>query len=167
MYSRPTSARRMRSQWRALLHKAWPQSLLGRLSLVMVAGLLVTQLAASVIWASQLRAKAQVEAQSASQYVAHSASSAIRFFRSLPPNYRLLLIQQLREMGGTRFFVNLNQAYVPVQEIAPHALAGSVIATIATTLKSDLPHSPSFHLAFAWPDQLSVSENDVRLKIGR
>ena len=153
----------MRRRLPALLHRLLPQSLLGRLTLVMVAGLLVTQLTASIIWATQLRAKSQVEAQSASQYVAHSASGAIRFFRSLPANYRLLLIQQLREMGGTRFFVNLNRAYVPVTQIAEHPLARSVIDTVGATLKSDLPHSPSFHLAFAWPDQLVVSENDVHL----
>jgi len=148
---------------RERLRRIWPASLLGRLSLVMVAGLLVTQLTASAIWASQLRAKAQVEAQSAAQYVAHSASAAIRFFRSLPPSYRSLTIQQLREMGGTRFFVNLNHAYVPVKPIAAHPLADGVIATVGATLKSDLPHSPSFHLAFAWPDDLIVSEGDVRL----
>lgn len=153
----------MRRRLPALLHRFLPQSLLGRLTLVMVAGLLVTQLTASIIWATQLRAKSQVEAQSASQYVAHSASGAIRFFRSLPANYRLLLIQQLREMGGTRFFVNLNRAYVPVVQIAEHPLARSVIDTVGATLKSDLPNSPSFHLAFAWPDQLVVSENDVHL----
>jgi signal transduction histidine kinase len=145
------------------LRRIWPASLLGRLSLVMVAGLLITQLAASAIWAGQLRAKAQVEAQSAAQYVAHSASGAIRFFRSLPPSYRQLTIQQLREMGGTRFFVNLNHAYVPVRQIAEHPLATGVMATVGATLKSDLPHSPSFHLAFAWPDELIVSEGDVRL----
>ena len=148
---------------RRRLPRLLPRSLLGRLTLVMVAGLLVTQLTASVIWASQSRAKAQVEAQSASQYMAHSASGAIRFFRSLPANYRLLLIQQLREMGGTRFFVNLNRAYVPVARIAEHPLARSVIDTVGATLKSDLPHSPDFHLAFAWPDRLVVSENGVRL----
>ncbi|USX22715.1 ATP-binding protein [Oxalobacteraceae bacterium OTU3REALA1] len=153
----------MRRRLPALLHRFLPQSLLGRLTLVMVAGLLVTQLTASIIWATQLRAKSQVEAQSASQYVAHSASGAIRFFRSLPANYRLLLIQQLREMGGTRFFVNLNRAYVPVVPIAEHPLERSVIDTVGATLKSDLPNSPSFHLAFAWPDQLVVSENDVHL----
>jgi len=45
------------------LQRWLPASLLGRLTLVMVAGVLVTQLAASAIWASQLRAKSQVEAQ--------------------------------------------------------------------------------------------------------
>lgn len=157
------SVYRMRERIFGRLRRIWPTSLLGRLSLVMVAGLLVTQLTASAIWAGQLRAKAQVEAQSAAQYVAHSASAAIRFFRSLPPSYRALTIQQLREMGGTRFFVNLNHAYVPVKQIAAHPLADGVIATVGATLKSDLPHSPSFHLAFAWPDDLIVSEGDVRL----
>jgi signal transduction histidine kinase len=153
----------MLDRLRRRLSGVWPASLLGRLSLVMVAGLLITQLTASAIWASQLRAKAQVEAQSAAQYVAHSASGAIRFFRSLPPSYRQLTIQQLREMGGTRFFVNLNHAYVPVRQIGEHALAAGVMATVGATLKSDLPHSPSFHLAFAWPDELIVSEGEVRL----
>ncbi|MET0207946.1 MAG: histidine kinase dimerization/phospho-acceptor domain-containing protein, partial [Burkholderiaceae bacterium] len=132
--------------------------------LVMAAGLLVTQIAASAIWASQLRYKSQVETQSAATYVAHSAAGAIRFFRSLPPAYRALIIQQLREMGGTRFFVNLNHAYVPVEQIAPHPLADKALDVVAATLKSDLPNSPGFRLAFAWPDRLVVAEHDVRLE---
>jgi hypothetical protein len=85
-----------------------PQSLMGRLALVMVAGVLVAQLAGNAdlghTTAHQGRA---ADVRTASQYLAHSASNAIRFFRSVPPNYRPLLIQQFREMGGTRFFVNL------------------------------------------------------------
>ncbi len=129
----------------------------------MVAGVLVTQLAASAIWTSQVRAKAEVEAQSAARYTAHSAAGAIRFFRSLPPAYRTLIIQQLREMGGTRFFVNLNHAYVPVEEIGAQPLARSVLDTVGATLKADLPNSPGFRLAFAWPGRLAVAEHDVRL----
>lgn len=147
----------------SLRARLWPSSLLGRLTLVMVAGVLVTQLAVSAIWTSQLRAKSKVEAQSAAQYMAHSAAGAIRFFRSLPPAYRALIIQQLREMGGTRFFVNLNHAYVPVEQIRAQPLAQDVLATMDATLKADLPHSPGFRLAFAWPDRLVVAEHDVRL----
>ena len=154
---------RVRARVGAGLRRRWPASLLGRLTLVMVAGVLVTQLAASAIWASQLRAKSQVEVTSAAQYMAHSAAGAIRFFRSLPPAYRMLIIQQLREMGGTRFFVNLNHAYVPVEPIAEQPLAHSVLDTVGATLKGDLPHSPGFRLAFAWPDRLAVAEHYVRL----
>lgn len=140
-----------------------PQSLIGRLALVMVAGVLVTQLAGNLIWAAQLRAKAEVEARSASQYLGHSAASSIRFFRSLPPSYRTLLIQQFREMGGTRFFVNLGDSYVPIRDIGRNALAETVTATVLATLKADLPYLPGFRLAFAWPDQLIVSASGVKI----
>lgn len=139
-----------------------PHSLLGRLSLVMVAGVLATQLVGGVIWATQLRAKADVDARAASQYLGQGAASAIRFFRSLPPNYRSLLIQQFREMGGTRFFVSLNQAYVPVRQIAPQALAQTALSTLESTLRADL-HQGQFRLAFAWPDQLVVSPEGVKV----
>lgn len=143
--------------------RLWPQSLLGRLSLVMVAGLLVTQVAGSVIWATQLRAKAEVDTKAASQYLGQGAARTIRFFRSLPPNYRSLLIQQFREMGGTRFYVHQNRAYVPVQQIAAQALAQSALATLDATLRADLQHQGQFKLAFAWPDQLVVSPDGVRV----
>jgi len=145
-----------------LARRLWPQSLLGRLSLVMVAGVLATQLVGGVIWAAQLRAKAEVDARAASQYLGQGADSAIRFFRSLPPNYRSLLIQQFREMGGTRFFVSLNQAYVPVQQIAPHALAQTALSTLEATLRADL-HQGQFRLAYAWPEQLVVSPEGVKV----
>lgn len=143
--------------------RLWPQSLLGRLSLVMVAGLLVTQAAGSLIWATQLRAKADVDARTAARYLGQGAASSIRFFRSLPPNYRGLLIQQFREMGGTRFFVGLNHAYVPLQEIAPHPLAKSALESLETTLRADLPRQGEFRIAFAWPDQLVVSADGVKV----
>jgi signal transduction histidine kinase len=142
--------------------RLWPQSLLGRLSLVMVAGVLATQLVGGVIWAAQLRAKAQVDARAAAQYLGQGAASSIRFFRSLPPNYRSLLIQQFREMGGTRFFVSLNQAYVPVQPIASQALAQGALATVESALRADLRQG-QFRLAFAWPDQLVVSPEGVKV----
>jgi signal transduction histidine kinase len=145
------------------LARCWPQSLLGRLSLVMVAGLLVTQVAGSVIWATQIRAKAEVDARTAAQYLGQGAASSIRFFRSLPPSYRSLLIQQFREMGGTRFFVALNHAYVPLQQIAPQALAQTALASLETTLRNDLSRDGQLRLAFAWPDQLVVSPDGVRV----
>ena len=147
-----------RIAWRWL-----PQSLLGRLSLVMVFGVLITQLVGSVIWATQQRAKAEIEAKMAAQYLAHSASSSIRFFSSLPPNYRTVLIQQFREMGGTRFFVQANNALVPITEIEPQKLAQTVKDKIGATLKQDLPNSPEFHLAFAWPDQLTTTADGMRI----
>ena len=90
---------------------------------------LVTQLVGNLVVARQLRAKAQVDVVSASQYLGHSASNSIRFFRNAPPNYRPLLIQQFREMGGTRFFVNVASAPVAIQTIEPNGLADQALRT--------------------------------------
>lgn len=139
-----------------------PQSLLGRLMLVMVAGVLLTQLAGNALWVRQLRAKSEADAQVAAQFLGHSAANAIRFFRSVPPSYRPLLIQQFREMGGTRFFVNLGTGLVPVHTIDAHPLAAQVVGTLQQTLRADLPFLNGFELAFAWPEQLEVSAG-VRL----
>src|ERR1700681_1582512 len=97
-----------------LLSWLLPHTLLGRLSVVMVFGVLVTQLAGGLIWSAQLRSKAEVETRTAAQHLAHTAASAVRFFMSLPANDRPILIQQLREMGGTRFFVNTNDGPVTI-----------------------------------------------------
>jgi signal transduction histidine kinase len=134
----------------------WPRSLLGRLTLVMVAGVLLTQLAGNAIWALQLRAKAQADVTAAAGYLGQNAANAIRYFRSVPPAYRPLLIQQFREMGGTRFFVHLGDAPVPVQAMDAPALADTALATMHRTLKAELPFLAEPRLAFAWPGQLTV-----------
>jgi signal transduction histidine kinase len=147
------------SAWQRLL----PSSLMGRLSLVMVAGVLVTQLAGNMIWVSQWRGKAATDVRAASQYIGHSAANSIRFFQSVPQNYRVLLIQQFRDMGGTRFFVQLGRAPVPIRPIEPSALAGAAIETVGATLRADLPPLAGLSLAFAWPDQLAVTAEGVKL----
>ena len=147
-----------------LMLKILPQSLLGRLSLVMVIGVLLTQLAGHFIWANQLRKDAGIEARASSQQLAHSASSAVRFFLSLPANYRPLIIQQFRKMGGTRFFVNLNRTAIPIREIAPVALADIALDKLRTTLKGDLPSVAEVRIGFAWPDDLVVSDAGAKIR---
>lgn len=146
-----------------LLDWLLPNSLLGRLSAVMIFGVLVTQLAGGLIWAAQLRNRSEIETRIAAQHLAHSASGAIRYFMSLPSNYRPLMIQQLREMGGTRFFINANGAQVAIPPISPDALADLAVRAAEETLKADLPFLPEFHLAFAWPDNLPVSDDGLKI----
>lgn len=139
-----------------------PQSLLGRLTVVMAAGVLMTQLVGNLIWGAQLRSKSEAETRTAAQYLAHSAASTVRFFLSLPPNYRPMLIQQFREMGGTRFFVTVNRAPVDVPGIDDQPLAAVAIQAAGTTLREDLPRL-NFRLAFAWPEGLAVSKDGTKI----
>ncbi|WP_374536319.1 ATP-binding protein [Chitinimonas taiwanensis] len=140
-----------------------PRSLTGRLSLVMVAGVLATQLVANLIWTGQLRQQAQREASEAARHLGASAASATRFFASLPANYRPLLIAQLREMGGTRFFVNVNRQPLALQGIADSALTRTVQQTVVATLQAGLSKPAPVSARFVWPEQLVVNEAGMRL----
>ena len=146
-----------------LLSLVLPRSLLGRLSIVMVVGVMLTQLVGNLIWAAQLKAESESDAKTASQYLAHSASAAIRFVLSLPENYRPLIIQQFREMGGTRFYINLNSAPISIPEIRDQNLANIAVRQINTTIKEDLPAVSTFRIAFAWPDNLIVNDEGDKI----
>ena len=157
------AAVRLQARLLALLNAVLPHSLLGRLSVVMILGVLVTQLAGGLIWAAQLRTKSENETRIAARHLAHSASAAIRYFMSLPANYRPIMIQQLREMGGTRFFIASNDDLVPIAAIGGQHLADIAVSEAGDTLREDLPFLPDFQLAFAWPDSLQVASDGLKI----
>lgn len=140
-----------------------PHSLLGRLSAALVAALLMSQLVGNAIWSRQSRAEAELETTAAALSVAHSAASAVRFFLSLPANYHPIIIQQFREMGGTRFFANINRARVEINAIDDQPLAERAAAQVRTTLATALPGVRNIRVDFAWPDQLRVSDKGAQL----
>lgn len=148
------AARQRADRW---LNRILPQSLLGRLTAVMAAGVLLTQLVGNVIWAAQRRAEAEVEVSAASLHLARSVASAMRFFVSLPRHYRPLVVQQSREMAGTRFFVNINPGPVDIDAIRQQALSDIALRQVSTTVKALLPNLANVRVAFAWPDNLKVS----------
>jgi signal transduction histidine kinase len=137
-----------------------PDSLLGRIVVVMALGVISAQLVGTLLWARQLRESARAEALSAGHAIALNAAGSIRFFRDLPPQFRPILIEQLRTMGGTRFFINVNKARVPVQPVEGNGLVDAVVEAMEGDLTRNLAgntQAPS--VAFAWPDTLQVSDD--------
>ncbi|SMC18085.1 Signal transduction histidine kinase [Andreprevotia lacus DSM 23236] len=153
-----------RASWlNRTFNRLLPGSLLARLALVMMLGVLASQALGTWFWAAQLRTRSNEEAREAARYIGYSAASALRFFQSLPANYRPLLIEQLREMGGTRFFVNVNHGPVDIKSVVDAPLAQSVVETLTTTLTQELPRLSTYRIGFAWPDELAVTEDGVTL----
>ena len=107
--------------------------------------------------------KSQLEVTAASQHLAHSATNTMRFFLSLPPNYRPIIIQQFRNMGGTRFFVNLNTSALDINKITPQSLAQIAIHQVESVIKTDLPNLSKFRVAFALPQNLVVSDDGTKI----
>ena len=149
--AKPESARR---SFRLL-----PDSLLGRIVVVMAIGVISAQLLGTLLWARQLRESARAEALIAGQHIAVNAAGSIRFFRDLPPQYRPLLIEQLRTMGGTRFFVNVNKSEIPLHPVRDNTLVDAVVNVIQQELHKNLGNVQTPTVAFAWPETLQVADD--------
>ncbi|WP_435103658.1 ATP-binding protein [Arhodomonas sp. AD133] len=145
------------------LQRLWPQSLLGRLVLVMVTGVLATQLMASWLWAEQIREDARVAARNGAIQLARSMAGTVRFFADLPASYRPIVLEQLREMGSTRFFLTLNDSAVAVAGIAPSPLRDAALSGVEQTLAGALRGRYRFRVGFAMPAMLKVSPDGARL----
>lgn len=143
------------------LERILPSRLLSRLLWVMTIGVLTSQLIGNAIWANYLHNKSEQEASAAADHIARGAVSAVQYFQSLPPNYRPLVIQQLREMGGTRFFVSVNDSPVKIKGIAPNPLSDSVFKVIHQVFKEDLPQLNAVKIDFSWPQELAVASDGV------
>ncbi len=140
-----------------------PDTLLGRITLVMVLGVLCAQGLGTWLWASQIRSSVRHDTLAAAEHMGASASATVRYFRELPTAFRPILIEQLRTMGGTRFFVNVNNAAVPVNPLRNESLADLVVATVQRSLQDELPGLPEVRVHMAMPENLSVSPDGTRV----
>jgi len=136
-----------------------PDSLLGRIVVVMAVGVISAQLVGTLLWARQLGESARAEALSAGKHIALNAAGSIRFFRDLPPQFRPILIEQLRTMGGTRFFINVNRAQVLIRPLVGNSLVDAVVNVVRNDLARNLNAVQAPAVAFAWPDKLQVSDD--------
>jgi signal transduction histidine kinase len=96
--------------------------------------------------------------------LAESAVNTISFFQTLPKEYRHLVLEQLRDLGGSRFFVSLNSEKIIINPIANSPLKSQVVAVVDKALKRRIPLTSQIEIEFSHPDDLHVLKNDVLLK---
>jgi signal transduction histidine kinase len=149
---------------RAWLRACVPASLQGRIVLLMTFSVIAAQLVGVALWSAQIRSTAFADAKVAAHNMAFNAAGSLRFFADLPAEFRPILIEQLRTMGGTRFFVNINRAEVPLVPIYNSELADIVTNEIREELPRAAPFIQTFRVVFASPEGLQVSDDGRRVE---
>ena len=152
------SARPSERRWRLL-----PRSLLGRMLLLTLLVVVLAQGLSSVIWVAQLRASQLQGLRASASSLAHSMSASVSYFRSLPVAYRPMVLDQLRSMGGTRFFVSLNvkPLDMPVLPVTPRKQA--VIEVFQQVLHERLGQQMDISVEFVSPDDLRIFNSGLKL----
>ncbi|WP_197538859.1 ATP-binding protein [Pseudomonas saudiphocaensis] len=140
-----------------------PRSLLGRMLFLTLLVVLLAQGLSSFIWVSQLRANQMEGLLASARSLAHSMSASVSFFRSLPLGYRPLVLDQLRSMGGTRFFVSLNDKPLDMQILPPTKRKQAVLEAVDEVLRERLGSEVDMSVNFVSPDDLRLFNGGLKL----
>ena len=149
-----------RSRWQRLFN---PNSLVNRTLLLTVLAVVLAQgLAMSMLYSESKQQELQ-GIRSVSSNMAGMFASTVTFFQSLPVRYRHIILDQVRNMGGTRFFVSINREKLIVEPIANSELKQAAIDTVSSVLEEKLNRVKSIHVEFSKADRLRLMKNDIFL----
>ncbi|HAS6347310.1 ATP-binding protein [Vibrio sp. IRLE0018] len=136
-------------------------SLATRTSLFLLLVIISAQLFAGIIWYQHASERDKAGLLTTVRSLALSASSTISFFSTLPSEYRHLVLNQLRNMGGTRFFVSLNNHPIYVRPLPDSQRKTLVIEEVKSVLNAELQGSPNTLVEFTRRDDLRVFNNEL------
>jgi len=131
--------------------------------LLTLLAILAAQTLSSVIWLSQLRATQLEGLVTTARSLAHSMSASVRYFRSLPVNYRPLVLDQLRSMGGTRFVVSLNDRPLQMKLLPATPRKQAVTEAVTEVLRQALGNAADISVTFVRPDDLLIFNGGLKL----
>jgi hypothetical protein len=118
---------------------------------------------ATVIWYTESKQKELAGIQSASESMANMFASTVTFFQSLPTRYRHIVLDQIRNMGGTRFFVSFNKEKLIVESIPDTQLKRASLSAVESVLNDKLPKVSSISVDFSHAHNLRLLKNDIYL----
>lgn len=146
-----------------MLFRAERWSLSGRFLLLLALGIITAQLISSSIWYAQWRSDTNTTVRDMSEHMAYRIAATASFFQSLPTTYRHVVLDQLRDMGGTRFFVTLNRERIHINDLNDSHRKAIVVETVARILDEQLGIRDKVTIEFSRADDLHVINNDIRL----
>lgn len=125
--------------------------------------ILSAQLISGVFWYQHTSSKDQQGLVTTVQSLARSASSTISFFKKLPIEYRHLVLNQLRNIGGTRFFVSLNNHEIPLQVLPDSERKRLVVSEVKSILHDQLGGELNIKVDFTRREKLKVFNNELQI----
>lgn len=140
-----------------------PRSLLGRMLLLTLLAVLVAQGLSSLFWLSHLRSSQREGLLTSSRSLAYSMAASVSYFRSLPLGYRPLVLDQLRSMGGTRFFVSLNDRPLEMRALPDTPNKQAVLEIVQDVLHQRLGKEVELQVEFVSPDELRLFNGALKL----
>ncbi len=139
-------------------------SLVARTLALTLLAVLCAQAIATAIWYGESKQKELQGIKAASESMAVMFASTVNFFQKLPVGYRHIVLDQIRNMGGTRFFVSFNKEPLTVDPVADTRLKRTSVQAIQSVLADKLPKALALAVDFSQAKNLRLLRNDLYLK---
>ncbi|MEJ2063826.1 MAG: ATP-binding protein [Reinekea sp.] len=129
----------------------------------MIAGLLGAFLISNFLWINVLENRRAERGREMAEDMANSIFSTVEFIRAFPAEYRHIILNQLRDMGGARYLVSINSEYLDVQPIVNSNLKRTFLDEFVAVVEASYgSRVDGLRVEFADPRQLRVY-NGIRL----
>lgn len=140
-----------------------PTSLFSRFLMFMIAALVVAFWVSNYLWVTVLEARRLERGQEMSRDMAYSVASTMEFIRAYPREYRHIILNQMRDMGGSRYLVSINEEYIQVDPFIQSDLKDAFIDDFHAAIYEKIgTRLDGLTVEFADPRELRVY-NGIRL----
>lgn len=138
-------------KWRWPQWRWTKQSLVSRTLLFTLLTVVIAQGISTSVWYTNSRLQEIEGVKTTTISMASLFASTVSYFQALPVSYRHVIMEQLRKMGGTRFFVSFNHEFLRLETIPDSYLKDVAIESMSSALKSKLNNVKSIHVNFPHP----------------
>ncbi len=141
-----------------------PDSVFNRIAWALVAGIVLVQVIGNSIWVDQIRQEVVKDTEENTRNLADALSTTLRYISKMPANYRAIMLEQLREAGGSRFYIAQNTQQIEIQSLPDSILSDLVITLIKKRLNQEWAPQNS-KVILASPTDLKVKPNSYLLDL--
>ena len=137
-----------------------PKTVVARMTSVLFVGILVAQLLGTWLWVGQIQSSERERMLELSEAMGSRIAQTIAFFEKLPKQYRHIVLDQLRDMGGTRFFVSVNKQFINLDTIEESEFSLLARDSLQKSMTAQIGKINSMEIAFVDFDNLKILTGD-------
>jgi signal transduction histidine kinase len=123
---------------------------------VLFVGILLAQALGTWLWVEKFQSSERYRMIEVSESMGSRIGQTIAFFEKLPKQYRHMVLDQLRDMGGTRFFVSVNKQYIDLVPIEESEFSSLVRDNLQKSMAAQLGQIEDLEITFVNFDNLKI-----------
>jgi signal transduction histidine kinase len=140
----------------SILNWITPKTVVARMTSVLFVGILLAQALGTWLWVEQFQSSEKYRMIEVSESMGSRIGQTIAFFEKLPKQYRHMVLDQLRDMGGTRFFVSVNKQHIDLVPIEESEFSSLVRDNLQKSMVAQLGQIEDLEITFVNFDNLKI-----------